>query len=156
MKLHDSKIFKVVKCVLNKTLIVCLLVAGSLAPTVSNAYSPSTAQQLNSKPYVSAQLSEPEKYGTITLVKTGQENLRIDNKFMYKPQRVGDRTVLAVKDVSDNLGLNLSWSEADQIATVKKDNTEVAIPLNRKVIAVNDVVKSIDTVAVVDKALNRT
>ena len=143
--------------VLQKLLIGAMLVATLLTPTTSMALSKSTIDKFNTYPTTKEQIQSTSTpiYVYVQYYENGERLISRLN-LNYPVMVLNNRSAVAVKDITDNLKADLTWDNSNKVATINKDGNEVAYPINKKVMSLNDKVNKIDTNATIYTEENRT
>ena len=143
--------------VLQKLLIGAMLVATLLTPTTSMALSKSTIDTFNTYPTTKEQIQSTSTpiYVYVQYYENGERLISRLN-LNYPVMVLSNRSAVAVKDITDNLKADLTWDNSNKVATINKDGNEVAYPINKKVMSLNDKVNKIDTNATIYTEENRT
>ena len=140
--------------VLQKLLIGAMLVATLLTPTTSMALSKSTIDTFNTYPTTKEQIQSSSS--PMQVYVQHLDGTIVKMNLNYPVMVLNNRSAVAVKDVTDNLKADLAWDNSNKIATINKDGNEVAYPINKKVMSLNDKVNKIDTNATIYTEENRT
>ena len=143
--------------VLQKLLIGAMLVATLLTPTTSMALSKSTIDKFNTYPTTKEQIQSTSTpiYVYVQYYENGERLISRLN-LNYPVMVLSNRSAVAVKDITDNLKADLTWDNSNKVATINKDGNEVAYPINKKIMSLNDKVNKIDTNATIYAKENRT
>ena len=143
--------------VLQKLLIGAMLVATLLTPATSMALSKSTIDKFNTYPTTKEQIQSTSTpiYVYVQYYENGERLISRLN-LNYPVMVLSNRSAVAVKDITDNLKADLTWDNSNKVATINKDGNEVAYPINKKVMSLNDKVNKIDTNATIYTEENRT
>ena len=140
--------------ILQKLLIGAMLVATLLTPTTSMALSKSTIDTFNTYPTTKEQIQSSSS--PMQVYVQHLDGTIVKMNLNYPVMVLNNRSAVAVKDVTDNLKADLAWDNSNKIATINKDGNEVAYPINKKVMSLNDKVNKIDTNATIYTEENRT
>lgn len=92
----------------------------------------------------------------IFMIEGKEKSKEIDKLFEEGIKVSSDRTAVSVRDFSNVIGAEIYWDNENRLVYVRKDNTEVVLPIDKKVIFVNGEIFEIDVPATIDEKIGRT